>query len=229
MNFVGIDKLSLVDYDEYVSCILFSKGCNFKCPFCHNASLVVENPNIEIPFEDILDYLKTRIGVIDAVVVSGGEPTLMKDLEEKITAIKNLGFLIKLDTNGTNPKMLKDLVNKGLINYVAMDIKNSKECYPLTCGLDKINMDPICESIEFLLSNKVPYEFRTTLVNEFHTPESIKQLGELITGADKLFLQHFKDGGTCIQSGLHEVVQKDAEKYLEILSKYVNTAELRGY
>lgn len=228
MDFVGIDKFSLLDYEEKVSCVLFCKPCNFRCPFCHNGTTVLE-ANTIIPFEDILDYLKTRVGLLDAIVVSGGEPTLMPDLKEKIIKIKELGFLVKLDTNGTNPDVIKDLVKSHLVDYVAMDIKNSLAMYPLTTGTKNPLLDRIQQSIEYLMTSGVDYEFRTTLVDEFHDEKSIEEMGQLIKGANKLYLQKFVERDSCIQKGLHEVSEEKAVKYQKILQKAVKFVLLRGY
>lgn len=228
MEFVAIDKMSLLDYDDMVSCILFTPTCNYRCPFCHNGLSILESKTY-IPFEDIISFLKTRVGLLDAVVISGGEPTLMKELKERIIEIKELGFKIKLDTNGSNPDVLLDLINNNLLDYVAMDIKNSLDLYPVTCGVLKINEDNLKRSIAILKENKVSYEFRTTLVKEFHDEKSIKELGELIKGADKIYLQKFVDRETVIQKGLHEVEKKVAIDFKNILLPYVNNVYLRGY
>lgn len=231
MDFVGIDKFSLLDYEEKVSCVLFCKPCNFRCPFCHNGTTVLE-ADTTIPFEDILDYLKSRVGLIDAVVISGGEPTLMPDLpdlKEKIIKIKELGFSVKLDTNGTNPDVIKDLVESHLVDYVAMDIKNSLAMYPLTTGTKNPLLDKVQQSIKYLMISGVDYEFRTTLVNEFHNEKSIEEMGQLIKGANKLYLQKFVERDSCIQKGLHEVSVENAEKYQKILQKSVKLVCLRGY
>lgn len=231
MNFYGIEKLTLVDYLNKVACILFTKGCNFSCPWCHNSGLVMNDPNLkEIPFEEVLKYLKKRVGILDGVVISGGEPTLMKDLKEKIIAIRELGYSIKLDTNGSNPKILKELVNEKLVDYVAMDIKNSFSNYPKTIGLTVAPIDRIKESIEFLKENHVDYEFRTTLVNEFFNEESIEDMGTILNGAIRLFLQQFINGENCIDSkSLTSVSLDKANIYKDILKKYVNDVSLRGY
>ncbi len=228
MDFVGIDKFSLLDYDENVSVVLFAPTCNYRCPFCHNGQSVL-NANSSIPFKDILSFLKSRVGLIDAVVVSGGEPTLMDDLISKIEKIKELGFKIKLDTNGTNPDVLNELLRKNLINYVAMDIKNSEEKYPETAGVKNAQIDKIKQSISILKSGKVDYEFRTTLVAEYHSKESIEKMGELIKGAPKLYLQKFVDREGVIKKGLHPVEEVWASSYKDILSRYVDKVELRGY
>lgn len=228
MDFVGFDKLSLLDYEEKTACVLFSKHCNFRCPFCHNGLTVLESEDFT-SWEIIKTYLNKRKGLIDAVVVSGGEPTLLDDLYEKVKEIKEMGYLVKLDTNGTNPEMLKKLVNDGLIDYVAMDIKNSKARYKETVGVDKINFENIEESIKFLCKTPVNYEFRTTLVNEFHDLESIKEMGELIKGSKKLYLQKFVEREGCIKKGLHEVPKEVAEEFVKILSTQVEEVKLRGY
>lgn len=229
MDFTGIEKLTLVDYDKHIACILFTNGCNFRCPFCHNSDLVFSKNIVPIPFEEILAYLKKRKGVLDGVVISGGEPTLMPDLKEKIIQIKALGYEIKLDTNGTNPKIMKDLLENKLIDYVAMDIKNCFDKYPLTTGINSLLIDNIKESISYLISHNYPYEFRTTLVKEFHDQEDIKKMALEIKGASKLYLQQFKDSGTCIEQGLHPIDKKEAEEFEKILKDHIEYVALRGY
>ena len=228
MDFVGIDKLSLLDFDEKLSCVLFTKSCNFRCPFCHNGLTVLEAETY-IPFDEILSFLESRKGKLDAVVITGGEPTLMDDIVDKIKTIKSMGFLIKLDTNGTRPDVLKQLFELHLLDYVAMDIKNSIEKYPLTCGIKAIDQTKIKDSIQLIENSGVDYEFRTTLVNEFHSLKSIKEMGDLIKGAKKLYLQQFVDREGVIQKGLHPVDENLANTYKEILSEYVDNVYLRGY
>ena len=228
MDFAGIDKFSLLDYDENVSIVLFAPTCNYRCPFCHNGDSVLGSHS-SIPFDDILSFLKSRVGLVDAVVVSGGEPTLMDDVISKIEQIKELGFKIKLDTNGTNPDVLSELIRKNLLNYVAMDIKNSEEMYPETTGVKNAQMDKIKQSISILMNSGIDYEFRTTLVAEYHSKESIEKMGELIKGAKRLFLQKFVDREGVIKKGLHPVEEVWASSYKDILSKFVECVELRGY
>lgn len=228
MDFVGIDKFSLLDYDENVSVVLFAPTCNFRCPFCHNGQSVLEN-NLAIPFDEILEFLKTRTGLIDAVVVSGGEPTLMNDLVTKIEKIKELGFEIKLDTNGTNPDVLRELLRKNLLNYIAMDIKNSEDKYAETVGVTNPLLSKIKESISIIMNSGIDYEFRTTLVAEYHSKESIEKMGELIKGANKLYLQKFVDREGVIKKGLHPIEEVWALSFKEILLGYVKQVELRGY
>ena len=228
MDFVGIDKFSLLDYDENVSVVLFAPTCNYRCPFCHNGDSVLGS-HTAIPFDEILDFLKSRKGLIDAVVVSGGEPTLMDDVVQKIETIKQLGFKIKLDTNGTNPDVLNELLCKNLINYVAMDIKNSEEMYPKTTGVKNPQLDKIKQSISLIMNSGVDYEFRTTLVAEYHSKESIEKMGELIKGSKRLFLQKFVDRKGVIKKGLHQIEQVWALSFKDILEDYVEHVELRGY
>lgn len=228
MDFVGIDKFSILDYEDKISCVLFCKPCNFRCPFCHNGTTVLE-ADTTIPFQDILDFLNTRKGLIDAVVVSGGEPTLMPDLKLKITALKNMGFLIKLDTNGTNPQMIKELYEEHLIDYVAMDIKNSFEKYPLTTGTKCVDIEKIKQSINYLISSGIDYEFRTTLIDEFHDIEDIKKMGEMLKGAKKLYFQKFVERDSCIQKGLHEVDETKAKQFVSVLQGIIPQVNLRGY
>jgi pyruvate formate lyase activating enzyme len=231
MDFVGIEKLSFVDWEDKIVCTLFMQGCNFRCPFCHNENLVLNiNKKIKgIPFDSILDFLKLRKGKLEGVVITGGEPTLMPDLVDKIRKIKSLGYPIKLDTNGSNPQILKFLVENHLIDYVAMDIKNSIKKYPETIGLKKFNFENTRESISYFLSNAIPYEFRTTLVSEFHDEESIDEMGQLIKGAKKIYLQHFKNSDTCINKNLHDISYEKTLQFSNILKKYVGFVGLRGY
>lgn len=228
MDFVGIDKFSLLDYEEKVSVVLFSPACNFRCPFCHNGDSVL-NSNTPIPFKDILSFLKSRVGLIDAVVFTGGEPTMMPELEERIREVKKLGFLIKLDTNGTHPTVLQHLLDEGLLDYVAMDIKNSEKEYAKTTGCKVLNLENIKKSIKILLNSPISSEFRTTLVKEFHTTESIEEMCDLIRGAKKLYLQKFVDREGVIQKGLHDISIEEANQFKNILSEAVTSVELRGY
>ena len=228
MAIVGIDKLSLLDYEDKVSVVLFSQACNFRCPFCHNGDLVLE-AELVIPWADIIAYLQKRKGLIDAVVFSGGEPTLMPDLKEKIIEVKNMGFEIKLDTNGTRPEIVKDLIDNNLINYIAMDIKNEPKLYAGTCGRDAVELDRIKETIFLLMNSGIAYEFRTTLVKEFHENTDFNEMGKMIEGARKIYLQKFADRDGCIKRGLNEVSQEKAEEFAEILRAHVKQVELRGY
>lgn len=228
MDFVGIDKFSLLDYDGYVSVVLFAPTCNFRCPFCHNGASVLDSKS-SIKFSDIISFLESRKNLIDSIVISGGEPTLMDDIVDKITTLKSMGFKIKLDTNGTNPEILSYLLKNKLINYVAMDIKNSFKKYCLASGIKSLNLENISKSISILLNSRIDYEFRTTLVKEFHNEEDINDIAKLIKGANKVFLQKFVDREGVIDHNLHEIDINEATRYQKILAKYVNNCELRGY
>ncbi len=229
MKIYGLEKISMVDFDGHLCATVFTAGCNFRCPFCHNADLVNGTNLSEISEDEFFNYLNKRKGMLDSVCVSGGEPTLQKDLEPFIKKIKELGFLVKLDTNGTNPQILKELVSNGLLDYVAMDIKNCRENYLKTAGKGNFDLNKIDESIAFLKTGVVPYEFRTTLISGHHTADNIKKMGAWIEGADKLYLQHFVDSGNCIKEGMSEIPQEQAEKFKAILEKYVKHVHLRGY
>lgn len=230
-KFYGIEKLSLVDYDGKVSCTLFTSGCNFRCSFCHNGDLVVNTQNnVPIDDEEIFYYLEKRKKQLDAVVITGGEPTLMVNLEENIQKIKQLGYLVKLDTNGSNYECLKKLIDKGLVDYVAMDIKNSIDDYFNIIGVSNQNLlENVKKSIELLKQNVIDYEFRTTLVNEFHNEKNIEEIGKLLQGAKKIYLQKFVNREGCISQGLSEVEIKKALEFKCILEKYLQNVYLRGY
>ena len=230
MAIVGIDKLSLLDYEDKVSVVLFSQACNMRCPFCHNGAAVLgASKEDELDFDEILAFLKTRTGLVDAVVFSGGEPTMLEDLKVKIKAVRDLGFLIKLDTNGTNPELLEELLDEGLLDYVAMDIKNCPILYAETCGLKYINVDNIKKSISLIINKAPDYEFRTTLVKEFHERMDYDAFKDLIKGAKRLFLQKFVDREGCIKKGLHEVDVVEASKLRDYLSGFIPEVNLRGY
>ncbi len=230
MDIFGLEKLSLVDYDGCVASTVFTGGCNFKCPFCHNSALVLDYQNLStFKEEEILDYLKKRKGIIEGVCVTGGEPTLNKDLPSFIEKIKNIGLKVKLDTNGTNPDMVKSLNESGLCDYFAMDIKNDKENYAKIIGFDKFDTVKIEKTVEYFLSGKANYEFRTTLIKEFHTEKNMQEIGKWIKGANKYFLQKFKNGDNCITQNLNGIETDTAKKFVEILKPYIFNVNLRGY
>lgn len=229
MKIMGLQKLTLLDFPGKTACTVFTAGCNFRCPFCHNASLVTHIEDApSLTEEEFFKFLKKRQGILDGVCITGGEPTLQPDLEEFITKIKDLGYEVKLDTNGYNPEILKRLIEKGLLNYVAMDIKNSPSSYGKTVGIESFNLSPIEESIDILKNNDVDYEFRTTVVKELHTPEDIVNIGKWISGAKKYFLQGFVDSGDLIKNGLHGYNKNEMDKLVKLLKKDVPTAALRG-
>ena len=229
MNIQGLQKLTLLDYPGKVACTIFFAGCNFRCPFCHNASLVTHiDPEENIPREEVLAFLRKRAGILDGVCITGGEPLLAPDLEAFIREIKALGYEVKLDTNGSNAEKLKHLVKAGIIDYVAMDIKNSPEKYGLTIGIEGYEMSNVMQSAAFLMEGHVPYEFRTTVVREFHKREDFEAIGQWLEGADRYYLQSFVDSGDLIQPGLRGYTKEIMEQALEIVRQYIPAADLRG-
>ena len=225
--FCGMEKLSLVDFDGKLACTLFTGGCNYKCPFCHNAPLITPKPFLDM--DDIIKYLTSRKKMLEAIVISGGEPTLHKELPNVLKTFKELGYIIKLDTNGTNPKMLKELIDNKLIDYVAMDIKSSFSNYHIVTETNNPQLDNIKQSISILKTSNIDFEFRTTLVKEFHNLDTINEMKELVNGAKKLFLQKFVLRDTCLNQDLHEVDINTAKEYKVLLEEVVDKATLRGY
>jgi anaerobic ribonucleoside-triphosphate reductase activating protein len=229
MKFYGMQKMTLLDYPGYVACTLFTGGCNFRCPFCHNALLVLDlDENYTIPEEEVLAFLKKRQGLLDGVCVTGGEPLINKDIGDFLSKVKELGFKIKLDTNGTNPALLKELVSQKLVDYVAVDIKNSPEKYAETVGLKSFDMSTINQTVNFLMSGCVDYEFRTTVTKQFHTEKSMEEAARFIRGAKRYFLQNFVDSGNLIGSGITGQSKEEMEKLLAVVKKYVPDSCLRG-
>ena len=228
--FTGLQKLTLLDFPGKVACTLFTKGCNMRCPFCHNASLVVR-ANEQTPYDnaELLEFLKKRFGLLDGVAITGGEPTLWQGLYEFIYEVKNIGYEVKLDTNGTRPEVVKSLVNDKLVDYIAMDIKNCREKYGSTVGFDQsYDLSPIDESISFLMSGKIDFEFRTTVTRQHHTAEDIVKIGEWIRGNEKYFLQQFKDSGDIIGEGISEYNKDEMGALLDQIRQFVPNAQLRG-
>lgn len=229
MRIQGLQKTTLLDYPEKVACTVFTAGCNFRCPFCHNASLVVDIPEeTEITEEAFFHFLKKRQGILDGVCVSGGEPLLQPGIEEFIRQIKELGYAVKVDTNGSYPDKLKYLVEEKLVDYVAMDIKNSLDAYDVTTGTDGRFLKDIKESAAFLKEGKVPYEFRTTVTKDFHTREDFEKIGQWIQGAEKYFLQSFVDSGDLIDSKICGCDEEEMKEFLSTVKTYVPNVRLRG-
>lgn len=229
MNISGLQKMTLLDYPGKIAATVFTGGCNFRCPFCHNASLVLNSGRARnISEEEFFDFLKKRKGLLDGVCISGGEPLLQNEIGRFISEIKDLGFLVKLDTNGSFPAKLKALVGDCLIDYVAMDIKNSPAGYALTAGIAEDILPQISESIAFLLGGSVDYEFRTTVVKNYHTKEDFIAIGKWIMGARHYFLQNFADSGDLILPGLCAVEKAELEVFAEIVRKHVPSVQIRG-
>lgn len=228
IRLAGLQKLTLIDYPNKMACIVFTVGCNFKCPFCHNASLVNGTEDY-IDEESVLDFLKKRKGILEGVVITGGEPLLNGDIADFLEKIKQIGYPVKLDTNGTNPKLLKELVNKKLVDYVAMDIKNSFENYISATGNVKLNLEAINQSIDFLLEGTVDYEFRTTVVKGIHTTQDIVSIAKHIKDAKRYYLQQYKPSDENLSpDGLSEFPKEEMNVFLSEASKYIKNVNLRG-
>lgn len=229
MKAYGLQKMTLLDFPGKVACTVFTGGCNLRCPFCHNAGLVTDIDDTAVyTEEEILKFLSGRKGLLDGVAITGGEPLLQPDIIDFIKKVRNLGFAVKLDTNGTFPDKLREIIDGGLVDYVAMDIKNSPEKYADTVGIKNFDVSNIKKSISILLENKVPYEFRTTVVKQFHTTESIKGAAGMIKGASKYFLQNFVDSGNLIGENLEGVTKTKMEKMREVSTTFVQDTQLRG-
>lgn len=231
MQVTGIQKLTLLDYPGTVACTVFTAGCNFRCPFCHNAMLVLPEqiePNY-LTDGEVFDFLRKRRGVLDGVAVTGGEPLLHRDMPEFLSRIKELGYKIKLDTNGSNPALLREIVEAGLVDRVAMDIKNAPESYAETIGFECFDIAPVEQSKNFLLEGSVDYEFRTTVVRGIHTKESLIGAAKWISGAKEYYLQQFKDSGSLVMGeGLSAYDEKQMHELAEAVREYVPTVEVRG-
>lgn len=229
MNIQGLQKLTLLDYPERVACTIFTGGCNFRCPFCHNASLVTgPDSGDKIPEEEIFSFLEKRRGILEGVCITGGEPLLQPDIEEFIKKIKDIGYSVKLDTNGSSAARLESLVKQNLVDYVAMDIKNAPDKYGLTIGIEEYVPDEILKSADLLLLGGTPYEFRTTVVREFHKREDFAAIGRWLRGAKGYYLQSFVDSGDLIQPGLRGYTKDIMEQALEIVKRNIPNAMLRG-
>ena len=227
----GLMRMSLLDYPGEVACTLFMSGCNFKCPYCHNRDLVFIPENYEfLDPEEVLSFLEKRRSLLDAVCITGGEALLQKNLISLIRRIRELGYLIKLDTNGNYPDRLKEVVESGLIDYVAMDVKNTPEKYAETVGMNESAFDigPLQQTMDYLKSGVIPFEFRTTVVKELHTPEDLEKIADWIGPCEHYYLQKFEDSGNTIQPGFTAYEDEEMEELLQIVRKHIPTAELRG-
>ena len=228
----GLQKMTLLDFPGRVACTVFSCGCNFRCPFCHNAGLVLPDADRSMLMDqaEILAFLRKRQGLLDGVCLTGGEPLLIEENLAFLREIKALGYAVKLDTNGAFPERLKQAVTDGLADYVAMDIKNAPDSYAETAGL-RVDMERIRESVDFLRSGAVPYEFRTTVVLPYHTEERMEAIGKWIAGTEKYFLQQYKDKNVDLlgdPATMRPAEKAQLETFLAIVRKYVPGAELRG-
>ena len=228
MKIEALQKLTLLDYPGKMAATVFTYGCNLRCPFCHNALLVTEESEGGIDAEEVLSFLSKRKGMLGGVCVTGGEPLLQPDIEDFLKAIKGMGFMVKLDTNGTFPKKLKNVVRKGLVDYVAMDVKNCRDKYALTSGKTCMDLSAVDESIRFLLSGEVEVEFRTTVVKNFHTEEDLLKITDWISGADRYFLQQFVDSGNLINENLEGYSDAELTSIYKQVKRKLPVTKLRG-
>ena len=230
MRICGLQKLAMVDFPGKIASTVFTGGCNLRCPFCHNALLVTklaENPETHTE-EKVLSFLHSRKGLLDGVVLSGGEPLLQSDAADFLAAVKAMGYAVKLDTNGCYPAALSDILARGLADYVAMDIKNSREKYGLTVGLPAFDPSPVEESLRLLRESGVDYELRTTIVKEFHTAQDIVSIGQWCAGAPRYYLQSFVDSGNLVGTGCSGVEPLELQGFAEIARPYFGLVETRG-
>lgn len=228
MTIEGLQKLTLLDFPGKTACTVFLGGCNFRCPFCHNFDLASRRSAPLMGEDEFLAFLEQRKGLLDGVAITGGEPLLRPELPELLRKIKELGYPIKLDTNGSFPDRLRGLVEEGLVDYVAMDVKNAPEHYGETVGFQKLSLDPIKKSAAYLLSGAVEYEFRTTVVKELHRLEDMQAIAEWLRGAKRYFLQQFKQSAQVPNDTLTAPDYGTMQDYLRIVREKIPSAELRG-
>lgn len=229
MEIHGFQKTTLLDYPGHVAATIFFGGCNFRCPYCHNGDLVLTPSALPvISKEEVLKHLRKRQGILDGVCITGGEPTLQPDLEELITEIRSLGYDIKLDTNGSKPDVLKSLCEKKFIDYVAMDIKHTREKYNTVCRWDAFSIENISESVSFLLQGNVPYEFRTTVARELHSKEDILSIGDWLAGADAYYLQAYRESEQVIDPVFSSYSYEELTEFQTLLKAKISTVEIRG-
>ena len=229
MQIYGFNKTTLLDYPEHVAATVFTGGCNFRCPFCHNGGLVLGlNPQDRIEEEEVLSYLRKRRGILEGVCITGGEPTLQQDLREFICKVKDMGYLVKLDTNGYRPQVLWNLLQEELLDYVAMDIKASKANYAVAAGVKELDVSRIEESVGILKSGKVPYEFRTTVVKGIHSIDEFEEIGQFLAGSRAYYLQQYRENENVIVQGYEAFSKSEMERMAQLARKYIDKVALRG-
>ena len=229
MYLCGLQKLSMVDYPGKLAATVFTGGCNLRCPFCHNALLVTRLAETPVlPEEDVLSFLQRRRGLLDGVVLSGGEPLLQPDAIDFLRKVRGMGFAVKLDTNGCFPERLAAILEAGLVDYAAMDIKNCREKYPQTVGVPGFDTAAVEESVRLLARSGVDHEFRTTFVRELHTADDVEAMGRWLQGAPRYYLQNFADSGNLIQEGWHGFTALELQGFADIARPFFKQVELRG-
>lgn len=228
MNIQGLQKLTLLDFPEHVACTVFTGGCQLNCPFCHNSELISGPFGEGIDRESVLSFLKKRQGILEGVAITGGEPMIQEDLEAFIRDVRALGYQVKLDTNGGEPKKLRHFIEEGIVDYVAMDIKNVPEKYGVTCGINNLDVSPYIQSMELLLEGRVDYEFRTTIVREFHTNEDIINIAKWLKGAKRYYLQSFVDREQVRNHSLSAYTEDELSVILKEAKVFLPCTEIRG-
>lgn len=228
MQILGLNRTTLLDYPEHVAATVFTGGCNFRCPFCHNMDLVLGEVEPALSTEDFFAFLEKRKGILDGVCITGGEPTLQKDLPDFIRGIRDKGYLVKLDTNGYRPKVLEELLRENLLDYVAMDIKSSAENYPRVTGMADLDVTGIQESVSLLKSAGIPYEFRTTVVKGLHRIDEFDEIGRWLQGAEAYFLQAFRENEKVPDKSLSSFSEAEMREMKQLAERYIERVELRG-
>lgn len=224
----GIQKLTLLDFPGRTACIVFLAGCDLRCPYCHNSELWTADAPAVMTDAELISFLEKRRGMLDGVVFTGGEALLREELPDVMRSVKSMGYAVKLDTNGTHPDGLEKLIEDGLIDYAAMDIKNDWKRYAVTCGRESMDLEPVKRSVEILLSDRVPYEFRTTVLSPFHDDTSFENIGRIIEGAANYFLQPFADRDTVMYKGFSAPTEEQLQRYAQIVKPFVARVGIRG-
>ncbi len=224
----GLQKLTLLDYPGLVACTIFAHGCNLRCPFCHNAGLVVRKPENIISQEELSEFLTRRKGILDGICLTGGEPLAQKDSIDFIRFLRTFGYKIKLDTNGFYPERLEEVIKEGLVDYIAMDIKSSPENYGIAVGIPDIDITPMLKSVELIRNSGIEYEFRTTAVKGLHLVSDFEKIGVWLAGVSRYFIQQFIDSGDLIQQGFDAFNEEETAILLAAVRKQVKSAEIRG-
>lgn len=229
MQIFGFNKTTLLDFPEHVACTVFTGGCNFRCPFCQNGDLVLHGGSLPVlDEEEVFGVLRKRKGILTGVCVTGGEPTLQRDLDVFLSRVKELGYLVKLDSNGYRPEVLQSLCERGLVDYFAMDIKSSPKNYARTAGVKELDMGLIRESVDFIRSCGLDYEFRTTVVRELHSSGDFLSIGEWLKGCKAYFLQSYVESEGVICKEFSSYSKEELEEFVMLLKPYIDNVSLRG-
>ncbi len=226
MHIQGLQKLTLLDYPQHIACTIFAKGCNFACPFCHNTALL-KGDGKEIDKAELTEFLNSRKGVLEGVCLSGGEPLMQNDALGFLEYLKSFGYKIKLDTNGCFPEKLEDIINRGLVDYIAMDIKSSKENYSLSSGVE-VDVNAIDQSVKIIMKSNIDYEFRTTAVKGLHSPADFSKIADWISHADKYFIQQFVNSHWVLSKSCSAFSKEEMQGLLQIVKPKIPHAEIRG-